>query len=70
MKSTQFTVWNFMILLPLRFYVINFGDFLRPKTAILTHFETLNFDFYGFLHLRKLKFIRFVQSRAPKITMN
>ena len=29
---------------------INFGDSRSAKSAILTHLEGLNFDFYAFLH--------------------
>ena len=32
---------------------INFGDSRSPKSAILPHLETLNFDFYEFLHFLK-----------------
>ena len=32
---------------------INFWDSRSAKSAILTHFEALNFDFYEFLHLMK-----------------
>ena len=31
----------------------NFWDSWSSKSAILTHLEALNFDFYGFLHFLK-----------------
>ena len=43
---------NFMIFLSLSFYV-KFGDFRSAKTAILIHFQALNFDIYEFLHFLK-----------------
>ena len=32
---------------------INFWDYKSAKTAILTHFQALNYDFYVFLHFLK-----------------
>ena len=32
---------------------INFGDSSGAKSAILSHLEALNFDFYEFLHFLK-----------------
>ena len=34
---------------------IKFGDFRCAKSAILTHFKALNFEFYEFLHFSKAK---------------
>ena len=50
----QYTVWkfhNFSITQILR--EINFGDSRSAKSAILGHFEALNFDFYEFWHFLK-----------------
>ena len=42
---------NFSITQKLR--EISFWDFVSAKSAILTHLEALNFDFYAFLHFLK-----------------
>ena len=50
------TVWKFQdfgITQILR--EINFEDSWSAKSAILTHFEALNLDFYEFLHFLKAK---------------
>ena len=43
---------------------INFGDFRSAKSAILTHLEALDFDFYGFLHFLKAEISKFTKFRA------
>ena len=42
---------NFLITQILR--GINFGDSRNAKSAILTHFEAMNFDIFESLHLQK-----------------
>ena len=49
-----YTVWKFQdfsITQMLR--EISFGDSKSAKSAIFTHLETLNFDFYAILHFVK-----------------
>ena len=46
---------------------INFGDSRSAKSAILTHLEALNFDFYGFLHFLKAEIHTFNKLRRPNI---
>ena len=56
-KGYMCTVWkfhDFSITQILR--EINFGDSRSAKSAILTHLEALNFDFYEFLHFLKAEF--------------
>ena len=53
-NANQSTMWkfhDFSITQILR--EINFGDSRSAKSAILTHLEALNFDFYEFLHFLK-----------------
>ena len=53
------TVWkfdNFSIIHILR--EINFGNFRSTKSAMSTHLEVLNFDFYEFLHFVKDKIVQ------------
>ena len=49
---------------------INFGDSRHAKSAILTHLETLNFDFYEFLHLLKPQIDQINKITAPKSAKN
>ena len=52
---------NFVIFLSLKFYMKSFFYyFWSAKSAILTNFEALKFDFYAFLHF-------LTKFRAPKI---
>ena len=46
---------------------INFVDSIRAKSAILTHLEALNFDFYQFLHFWEAEIAQINKLRAPKI---
>ena len=62
-----YTVWkfhDFSIFQILR--EINFGDFASAKSAISTHFEALNFDFYGFLHFLKAKIYQKDKTQSSK----
>ena len=48
----KYTVWKFHdFSITQIFREINFWDSRSAKSAILMHFEALNFDFYAFLHL-------------------
>ena len=52
MKSAQYG--NFMIFCIIQILSeINFEDCWSAKSAILTHLEVLNFDFYAFFHFLK-----------------
>ena len=78
-KATVWKLQNLPITQILR--EINFQEFRSAKSAILPHLETLNFDFYAFLHflmveihqiskiqsLTNSKNIRFITSRLSKI---
>ena len=67
-KRHSDTVWkyhDFSITQILR--EINFGDSRSENSAILTHLETLNFDFLTFLQLCKAEIYQINQFRAPKI---
>ena len=59
------TVWKFQdfsITQILR--EINFEDSRSAKSAILTHFELLNFDFYELLHILKCEIYQ--MNKTPK----
>ena len=61
------TVWklqNFSITQIL--HEINFGDPRSAKSAILTHLEVLNIDFYEFLHFLKAENYQNNQIQSPK----
>ena len=45
---------------------INFGDSRSAKSAILTHLEAVNFDFYEFLHFLKAEFYQINKIQSPK----
>ena len=45
---------------------INFDDSTSAKSAILTHLQVLNFEFYEFCTVLVLKFTKLTESRAPK----
>ena len=48
------TVWKFHdISITQILREINFGDSTRAKSAVLTHLEALNFEFYELLHFLK-----------------
>ena len=62
------TVWkflNFPITQILR--QIKVGDSRIAKSAILTHLEALNFDFYEFLHFLKAELYPNKKFSAPEI---
>ena len=44
---------------------INIGDSTSAKSAILTHLEALNFEFYGFLHFLKAGMYQMYQIHTP-----
>ena len=46
---------------------INLGDYRSAKSAVLTHLEAPNSDFYEFLHFLKAEIYQIAQFRAPKI---
>ena len=48
---------------------ITFGDSRSAKSAILTHFEALNFDFHEFLHFLKAEIDQFDKTEAPKMAI-
>jgi len=50
-SSTAWKFYDFFITQILR--EINFGNSRSAKSAILPHFQVLNFDFYAFLHFLK-----------------
>ena len=54
---------NFIILCE-----INFRDIRGPKTVITTHLDALNFDFYEFLHFRKIGIYPNQKLKVPNIT--
>ena len=45
----------------------NFEDSRSAKSAVLTHLEALNFDFYGFLHFLKTVIYQKLQFRASEM---
>ena len=49
-NCSSWKVWVFSQTVTQILREINFGDPRSGKYAILTHLETLNFDFYAFLH--------------------
>ena len=54
MCNSNHTVWKFRDFSNIQILrEINFGDSKSAKSAILTHLEDLNFDFYEFLHFLK-----------------
>ena len=61
------TVWKFK-----DFYIteilreINFVDSRSAKSAILTHLEALNFDFYKFVHFWKVEIHQIKKIQSPK----
>ena len=60
------TVWkfhNFPITQILR--EIKFRDTRSANSAILAHADTLNFDFYEFLHFLKAEIYQFHQIQSP-----
>ena len=60
------TVWNFhdfTISQILR--EIIFGDYRSAKSAILTHFEALNFDFYEVVHFLKAEICQKLKIQVP-----
>ena len=66
MCGRRTTVWklqDFPITWILR--EINFGDFRSAKSAILTHLEGLNTDFYEFLHLSKAEIDQINKTHIP-----
>ena len=46
---------------------INFGDFEAPKTAILTIWAALNFEFLGIFDIFKREFFQKSKFKASKI---
>ena len=42
------------------------GECRSSKTAILTHLETLNFDYYEFLHFAKAEIDKENKIQSPK----
>ena len=44
-----------------------FIPFANSKTAILTHLESLNFDFNEFLQFKKAEIYLFAKFRAPEM---
>ena len=66
-RTLFYTVWkfhDFFITQILR--EIKFGDSGSAKSAILTHLEPLNFDFYGFLHILKAGIDQISKIQSPK----
>ena len=45
---------------------IKFGDSKSAKSAIFTHLETLNSDFYEFLYLLKAEIYQIYKIQSPK----
>ena len=45
---------------------INFWDSRSAKSAILTHLEALDFDFYGFLHFLRAEIYQKEKTQSPK----
>ena len=60
------TVWKIIA-----FYIIQilceikFWDFTSAKSAILTNFEALNFDFYAFLHFLNAEIYQINKIQSP-----
>ena len=65
LESTVRKFHDFCIIQNLR--EINFEDSWSAKSAILTHLEALNFDFYEFLHFLRDEFTKWKKFKAPKI---
>ena len=63
------TRWELHDFLSLIYYVKSISEFLEVKwhSAISTHLEALNFDFYEFFHIWRPKFTKWTIFRAPKI---
>ena len=52
--AISFTVWKFQDFSIIHIlHETNFGDYRSAKSAILTHYEALNFDFYEVLQCLK-----------------
>ena len=49
---------------------IKFEDSRSAKSAISAHSETLNFDFYEFLHFLKADIYQIINIQCPKIAKN
>ena len=45
---------------------IKFGDSRSAKSAIFTHLEALNFDFYEFFHFFKAEIYQINKIQSPK----
>ena len=65
MMVTVWKVQNFSITQILR--EIKFGDSRSAKSTILTHLESLNFDFYEFLHFFKAEIDQIHNIQIPKM---
>ena len=60
-----------MIFLSLRFYVKSIYSISRcEKSAIFTHLEALNCDFYEFLHYLKAEIDQKLKFRVSKVAKN
>ena len=67
MQNRNLRMWksqNFSITQILR--EINFWDSRSAKSAILTHIEALNFDFYEFLHSLETEMYQIEQNSEPQ----
>ena len=61
---TMWKIYDFSITQILR--EINFWDSRSAKSAILTHIEALNFDFYEFLHSLETEMYQIEQNSEPQ----
>ena len=67
---SKYTVWKFhglSITQILR--EINFGESRSAKSATLTQLKALNFDFYAFLPLLRLKLTKITKFRMAKMAV-
>ena len=68
--QNMYTVWkfhDFSITQILR--EINFGESRSAKSATLTQLKALNFDFYAFLPLLRLKLTKITKFRMAKMAV-
>ena len=61
---------NFMIFLSLIIGEINFWGSKSANSAIFTHWDVLNFDFYQFLHILKSVICQIDKVQRPKYSKN
>ena len=69
--TVHFTVWKFHDFCTIEILrEINFEDSWSAKSAILTHLEALNFDYYACLHFLKAENDQINKILSPKSSKN